>query len=74
MIPFKIRLERSHKVVSFKVEWRKLLLNTEGTMTSENEMVNVQLIGEYNEMIVKFKLANKLTDSRHYISLQRELP
>ena len=70
----KVRLAKGNKVVSFKVEMAKAAIRyLRDTMTSENEVVNVQLIGEYNDMIVKFKLANKLTDSGHYISVQREL-
>ncbi|MEK3952259.1 Na+/H+ antiporter [Psychrobacillus sp. FSL K6-1464] len=70
----KIRLEKGHEVVSFKVKMAKAAIKyLRETMTPENEVVHVQLIGEYNEMIVKFKLANKLTDSGHYISVQREL-
>lgn len=71
---FKARLAKGNRVVSFKVEMAKAAIKyLRDTMTSENEVVNVQLIGEYNDMIVKFKLANKLTDSGHYISVQREL-
>ena len=36
-------------------------------MTPENEGVNVLIIGEYNEMIMKFKLARKGADSSRYI-------
>ena len=70
----KVRLVKSNKVVSLKVEMAKAAIKyLRKTMTPENEVVNVQLIGEYNDMIVKFKLANKITDSSHYISVQREL-
>ena len=42
-------------------------------MTPENEGINVLIIGEYNEMIMKFKLARKGADSSQYIRQQREL-
>lgn len=70
----KVRLAKANKVVSYKVEMAKIAISyLKATMNSQNEIVNVKLIGEYNEMIVKFKLANNLTDSGHYISVQREL-
>ena len=70
----KVRLSKSNKVVKLKVEMASAAIKyLRETMTSENEVVNVQLIGEYNDMVVKFKLANKLTDSGLYMSIQREL-
>ena len=70
----KVRLSKSNKVVKLKVQMASAAIRyLRETMTPENEIVNVQLIGEYNNMIVKFKLANKLTDSGLYMSMQREL-
>ena len=70
----KVRLSKSNKVVKLKVQMASAAIRyLRESMTPENEIVNVQLIGEYNNMIVKFKLANKLTDSGLYISMQREL-
>ena len=70
----KKRLLKGNKVVKLKVEMARAAIKyLRQTMTAENEVVNVKLIGEYNDMIVKFKLANNITDSRHYMSVQREL-
>lgn len=70
----KVRLSKSNKVVKLKVQMASAAIKyLRETMTPENEIVNVQLIGEYNDMIVKFKLAHKLTDSGLYMSIQREL-
>ncbi|WP_277585260.1 Na+/H+ antiporter [Psychrobacillus antarcticus] len=70
----KKRILKGNKVVKLKVEMARAAIKyLRQTMTAENEIVNVKLIGEYNDMIVKFKLANNLTDSRHYMSVQREL-
>jgi len=42
-------------------------------MTPDTEYVYLVIIGEYSEMITKFKLAKKGADSTHYRHLQREL-
>lgn len=42
-------------------------------MTPENEHIYMVIIGEYNEMIMKFKLARKGDDSQQYSHLQKEL-
>ncbi|MFJ8065755.1 Na+/H+ antiporter [Psychrobacillus sp. NPDC096426] len=70
----KARFEKNKKVLMLKMEMAKTAISyLRENMTPENEGVNVLIIGEYNEMIMKFKLARKGADSSRYIRQQREL-
>lgn len=69
---FKERLAKNKKVALLKIEMARAAIDyLKENMNAENEGINVLIIGEYNEMIMKFKLAGK--DSSNYIRLQREL-
>ncbi|WP_144510346.1 Na+/H+ antiporter [Bacillus sp. FJAT-22090] len=71
---FKERIEKNKKVVRLKIEMARAAIDyLKENMTPENEGVNVLIIGEYNEMLMKFKLARKGADSKVYIRQQREL-
>lgn len=71
---FKERLAKNKKVALLKIEMARAAVDyLKENMTAENEGINVLIIGEYNEMIMKFKLARKGEDSSNYIRLQREL-
>lgn len=71
---FKIRMEKNKQVVRFKIKMARAAIDyLKENMTPENEGINVLIIGEYNEMLMKFKLARKGADSINYTSQQREL-
>lgn len=71
---FKERMEKNKKVVRLKIEMARAAIDyLKENMTPENEGVNVLIIGEYNEMLMKFKLARNGADSKGYIRQQREL-
>lgn len=42
-------------------------------MTPENERIYLDIIGEYNELIMKFMLARKDADSLQYTKMKRDL-
>ena len=70
----KYRKEKSKKFIQLKVNMAKAAIQyLKEQMTPENEHIYLVIIGEYNEMIMKFKLAKKGADSSQYIELQREL-
>lgn len=70
----KVRFEKKKKVARIKMEMaQEAITYLRESMTSENESINVLIIGEYNDMIMKFKLARKGADSSKYIREQREL-
>lgn len=70
----KARFEKKKKVARIKMEMaQEAITYLRESMTPENEGINVLIIGEYNEMIMKFKLARKGADSSRYIREQREL-
>ncbi|MFJ5717671.1 Na+/H+ antiporter [Neobacillus sp. NPDC093127] len=70
----KNRLEKSKKLIHLKVNMAKAAIQyLKEHMNSDNEHIYLIIIGEYNEMIMKFKLAKKGVDSHQYAELQREL-
>ena len=70
----KNRQAQSKKLILLKMNMAKAAIKyLNSQMTPENEHVYLGIIGEYSEMITKFKLARKGGDSRHYRQLQREL-
>ena len=70
----KARFEKKKKVARIKMEMaQEAITYLRESMTPENEGINVLIIGEYNDMIMKFKLARKGADSSRYIREQREL-
>ncbi|MEH7352559.1 Na+/H+ antiporter [Neobacillus drentensis] len=70
----KYRQEKSKKLIKLKVNMAKAAIQyLKEQMTPENEHIYLVIIGEYNEMIMKFKLAKKGADFSQYIELQREL-
>ena len=70
----KNRQAQSKKLILLKMNMAKAAIKyLNSQMTPENEHVYLGIIGEYSEMITKFKLARKGGDSRQYRQLQREL-
>lgn len=70
----KVRLAKNKKVLQLKVDMAKAAIQfLKENMSPEYEGVYVLIIGEYNDMLMKFKLANKGADSVKYIRIQREL-
>ncbi|MEH7746905.1 Na+/H+ antiporter [Neobacillus drentensis] len=62
------------KMIQLKMNMAKAAIKSlNNQMTPENEHVYLVIIGEYSEMLTKFKLAKKGVDSAHYRDLQREL-
>jgi len=62
------------KMILLKMNMAKAAIKyLNNLMTPENEHVYLVIIGEYSEMLTKFKLAKKGADSAHYRDLQREL-
>ncbi|WP_144554966.1 Na+/H+ antiporter [Bacillus sp. X1(2014)] len=62
------------KMIQLKMNMAKAAIKSlNNQMTPENEHVYLVIIGEYSEMLTKFKLAKKGADSAHYRDLQREL-
>jgi CPA1 family monovalent cation:H+ antiporter len=73
-VRLKNRHEKSKKLIHLKVNMAKAAIQyLKEHMNSENEHIYLIIIGEYNEMIMKFKLAKKGVDSHQYAELQREL-
>ncbi|MFF2447823.1 Na+/H+ antiporter [Neobacillus sp. NPDC058068] len=69
-----IRKEKSKKLIQLKVNMAKAAIQyLKEQITPENEHIYLVIIGEYNEMIMKFKLAKKGVDKSHYTQIQREL-
>ncbi|WHY86954.1 Na+/H+ antiporter [Neobacillus novalis] len=69
-----IRKEKSKKLIQLKVNMAKAAIQyLKEQITPENEHIYLVIIGEYNEMIMKFKLAKKGVDQIHYTQIQREL-
>ncbi|MEH7072799.1 Na+/H+ antiporter [Neobacillus drentensis] len=72
----RLKNQQAHakRIIQLKVNMAKAAIKyLNSQMTPENEHVYLSIIGEYSEMITKFKLARKGGDSRHYSQLQREL-
>ncbi|WP_026565678.1 Na+/H+ antiporter [Bacillus sp. UNC41MFS5] len=62
------------KMIQLKMNMAKAAIKyLNSQMTPENEHVYLVIIGEYSEMLTKFKLAKKGADTAHYRHLQREL-
>jgi Na+/H+ antiporter len=62
------------KLIRLKVSMAKAAIHyLRDHMTAENENLYLGIIGEYNELIMKFKLARKGADSLQYIQIQREI-
>ncbi|CAH2715042.1 Sodium, potassium, lithium and rubidium/H(+) antiporter [Neobacillus rhizosphaerae] len=65
---------KTKKIIQLKVSMAKAAIRyLNDHMTPENEDIYLLLIGEYNEMVMKFKLAKKGADPIHYTHMQREL-
>ncbi|MEH7307681.1 Na+/H+ antiporter [Neobacillus drentensis] len=70
----KTRQAQLKKMIQLKMNMAKAAIKyLNNQMTPENEYVYLVIIGEYSEMLTKFKLAKKGADSAHYRHLQREL-
>lgn len=70
----KIRNAKMKQVIQLKVNMAKAAISyLKNHISAENENIYLSIIGEYNEMIVKFKHVKKGADSIHHIQLQREL-
>ncbi|MFJ7729147.1 Na+/H+ antiporter [Neobacillus sp. NPDC097160] len=70
----KDRQVKAKKLIQLKVNMAKAAIRyLKEHMNSENEHINMVIIGEYNEMMMKFRLAKKGVDSSQYIHIQREL-
>ncbi|MFZ7944096.1 Na+/H+ antiporter [Neobacillus sp. 19] len=68
------RHEKAKKLIKLKVNMARAAIHfLKEHMTLENEHLYLVIMGEYNEMIMKFKLAKKGSDSSQYIEIQREL-
>lgn len=71
---YKQRMEKNKKIIQYKVGMAKAAISyLREHMTPENEEVYLLLIGEYNEMVMKFKLAKRGEESKGYAQMQREL-
>ena len=61
-------------IIQLKVDMAKVAIQyLKDHMTPENEDSYLLIIGEYNDMILKFKLAKKGIDTTNYTRVQREL-
>lgn len=61
-------------IIQLKVDMSKVAIQyLKDHMTPENEDSYLLIIGEYNDMILKFKLAKKGIDTTNYTRVQREL-
>jgi monovalent cation/hydrogen antiporter len=70
----KIRNTKMKQVIQLKVNMAKAAISyLKNHISAENENIYLSIIGEYNEMIVKFKHVKKGAESIHHIQLQREL-
>ncbi|WP_406582459.1 hypothetical protein [Bacillus salipaludis] len=70
----KKRQTKAKALIHLKVNMAKAAIQyLKEHMTIENEHIYLVIIGEYNEMMMKFKLAKKGADSSQYIHIQREL-
>ena len=70
----KQRKTRAKKFIQLKFSMAKAAIRfLKEHMTPENEDVYLDLLGEYNELILKFKHAKKGADSSNYSLMQREL-
>jgi CPA1 family monovalent cation:H+ antiporter len=70
----KNRHAKTKKMIHLKVNMAKAAIRyLNDHMTPENEDIYLVIIGEYNEMIMKFKLAKKGADPLNYTQMQREV-
>jgi CPA1 family monovalent cation:H+ antiporter len=70
----KNRRVKTKKMIQLKVKMAKAAIRyLTDHMTPENENIYLIIIGEYNEMVMKFKHAKKGEDSIQYTQMQREL-
>ncbi|WP_391119482.1 Na+/H+ antiporter [Psychrobacillus sp. L3] len=70
----KKRLIRNKKIILLKVDMAKAAINYLKTqMTAENEEIYLLIIGEYNEMILKFRLAKKGSESKQHAQMKRDI-
>jgi CPA1 family monovalent cation:H+ antiporter len=68
------RKVKAKKLIQLKVGMAKAAIRfLRGQMTPEYESIYLDVIGEYNELITKFRLAKKGTDSVDFIRTQRDL-
>jgi CPA1 family monovalent cation:H+ antiporter len=71
---YKHHLEINEKIIQYKVDMAKAAIQyLRSNMTSENEEVSLLLIGEYNEMITIFKLAEKASETKQHAQMKRDL-
>ncbi|EKN63723.1 sodium/proton antiporter, CPA1 family protein [Neobacillus bataviensis LMG 21833] len=65
---------KAKKLIQLKVNMAKAAIKyLKEHMTPENEHIYLVILGEYNEMMMKFKLAKKGADSHQYNEFQREM-
>lgn len=70
----KNRRAKMKKMIQFKLNMANAAIQyLKEQMTPENEHLYLVIIGEYNEMGTKFKLAKKSDDSFQYTQMKREL-
>ncbi len=70
----KHRQEKMKRNIQLKVIMAKAAIRyLRDQMTPENEHIYMVIIGEYNEMIMKFKQAKKGADSKQFSQVQKEL-
>ncbi|MGG3467448.1 Na+/H+ antiporter [Neobacillus pocheonensis] len=70
----KNRKAKAKKIIQLKANMAHAAIQyLKEQMTLENEHSYLAIIGEYNEMMMKFKLAKKSGDSTQYTQMQREL-
>ncbi|TQR20294.1 hypothetical protein [Psychrobacillus vulpis] len=70
----KKRMTKNKNIIQLKVDMSKAAIEyLKAHMTPEKEETYLLIIGEYNEMILKFKLAKTGVDSVHYMQVKREI-
>ena len=70
----KKRQAKAKKIIQLKISMAKAANRyLKDHMTPENEPIYLVIIGEYNELIMKFKLTKKGSDSIHFAQMQREI-
>ncbi|WML38075.1 Na+/H+ antiporter [Neobacillus sp. OS1-2] len=64
---------KAKKLIQLKVNMAKAAIQyLKEHMTPENEHIYLVILGEYNDMMMKFKLAKKSADPRQYTEWKRE--
>lgn len=70
----KLHKENMKKVIQLKLDMAKAAITyLKENMTAENEEVYLLIIGEYNEMMMKFKLARKSVESKKHAQMKRDI-